>query len=32
VLAGFLAVGFILTMLVRPLRASAPVAQTANAN
>jgi len=32
VLAGFLAVGFILTMLVRPLRASAPVAQTAHAN
>jgi len=32
VLAGLLVVGFILTMLVRPVRASAPVAQTANAN
>ena len=32
VLAGLLVVGFILTLLVRPLRASAPVAQTAHSN
>jgi hypothetical protein len=32
VLAGLLVVGFILTLLVRPLRASAPVSRTTHSN